>query len=267
MRELPEEVAKIVSVVQTDDHYFVAPDVTTDTTLSFRLTVRDSRLGSGDDTVTVTVTPVTTLTVAATDTPLSIPDNNPSGIVSRLTVTQSRVITAMRATVTIDHTWIGDLRVTLSGPGGFSRTLHNRTGRDRNDIDTIFLITEAVGRTTAGTWSLSVSDHARADLGVLRAFSIEFEVGDPPANRPPVAQAGAAQTVAALDTVMLSASGSTDPDADALTYGWQVLSGPAVTIAPSASACAASSSITDCCGRTSARKWRPHSPRVSASRS
>jgi hypothetical protein len=49
-------------------------------------------------------------------------------------------------------------------------------------------------------------------------------------NQAPTANAGADQTVASGASVSLDGTGSSDPDADALTYAWSQLSGPAVTL-------------------------------------
>ena|GEM_PF-1447845 len=49
-------------------------------------------------------------------------------------------------------------------------------------------------------------------------------------NRPPVANAGPAQTTTAGDPVLLDGLASIDPDGDPLTYAWSQVSGPAVTL-------------------------------------
>ena len=60
-----------------------------------------------------------------------------------------------------------------------------------------------------------------------------------PANKPPVADAGAAQTVECTGSssanVTLDGSASTDPDSDPLTYSWTWSGGSATGVSPSAS--------------------------------
>jgi hypothetical protein len=58
---------------------------------------------------------------------------------------------------------------------------------------------------------------------------VEDSVFDP-ANRPPVVNAGAAQTVAAHATVTLDGSGSSDPDGTALAFAWRQTAGTAATL-------------------------------------
>jgi subtilisin-like proprotein convertase family protein len=218
------------------DAAFSAPTVGSATDLTFQVTVRDSRLGVASDSVKVTVMPSTSrLGASSADTPIGIPDNNATGITSTIHVTQSSLITEMKVTVNITHTFIGDLVVTLTGPGGLTKILHNRAGRDADNIHQTYLVPEAVGATTNGDWRLKVQDRASVDVGTLDNWSIDFGIGAVPANRPPVAKGGADQTVGSGTVVSLSAAASTDPDGDALLFGWSQDAGPPVTFSPSAS--------------------------------
>jgi mono/diheme cytochrome c family protein len=65
----------------------------------------------------------------------------------------------------------------------------------------------------------------------------------PPANRPPVADAGADQAVETGNVVTLDGSGSSDPDGDALGYGW-TLDAPIGSAATLAGADTATPSFT-----------------------
>jgi subtilisin-like proprotein convertase family protein len=217
---------------------FTAPAVAANTIVGFRLEVTDSRGARGEAPVAITVTPPEggRIEVAATDVPLAIPDNNATGATSTITVTQDDEVAEMTVLVDIDHTWRGDLRVVLLGPGGFSKVLHDRTGGDADDLVQAFAVPEAAGRRSGGTWQLRVSDHAQVDVGTLRAWSVVFEHGAAPSNRAPSAAAGSDRTVTAGQTVALSAAGSSDPDGDPLTYQWTRTSGPVVAFAPSATA-------------------------------
>jgi hypothetical protein len=57
-----------------------------------------------------------------------------------------------------------------------------------------------------------------------------------PTNDPPVADAGSDQTVSGGDTVQLNGTDSSDPNGDDLSYAWEQVSGPSVTLADNTSA-------------------------------
>ncbi|WP_103258710.1 PKD domain-containing protein [Tabrizicola aquatica] len=76
------------------------------------------------------------------------------------------------------------------------------------------------------TFSLIVSDGIASSTAATVDITVE-----PPANRPPVADAGDQQSVDSLSAVTLDGTGSTDPDAgQPLTYTWTQLSGPTMTV-------------------------------------
>ncbi|HVW29429.1 MAG TPA: PKD domain-containing protein [Polyangiaceae bacterium] len=57
-----------------------------------------------------------------------------------------------------------------------------------------------------------------------------FTDGSTPTNSPPVASAGANQSVTSGTTVTLDGSGSSDPNGDTITYAWTQTAGPSVTL-------------------------------------
>ena len=96
-------------------------------TLGFQLIVNDGKVDSAPAAVTVTVVGDTTVvTQTSIDTPRAIPDNNTTGIQSRIAIPGPGTIAELSATVAIRHPYIGDLLVKLTAPDGTVVTLHNR---------------------------------------------------------------------------------------------------------------------------------------------
>ncbi|WP_363796262.1 S8 family serine peptidase [Lysobacter firmicutimachus] len=75
--------------------------------------------------------------------------------------------------VTIYHTYKGDLKVDLVAPDGSIYNLHNRTGSSTDNVIGTFtknLSTEALN----GTWKLRVNDNAGGDVGRIDTWSVTF---------------------------------------------------------------------------------------------
>jgi subtilisin-like proprotein convertase family protein len=140
--------------------------------------------------------------------PLPIPDNAPGApLTSTITITQDVALTSLDVPVTIDHTWVGDLTISLTSPGGTTVTLLDRPGVPAtstvgcgdNNLDLVFSDAASVnpetvcngatpwltgpalpvtplsafaGESTLGTWTLSVSDSAGLDTGILVDWSL-----------------------------------------------------------------------------------------------
>ena len=69
---------------------------------------------------------------------VAIPDNSSAGIVSPLNVARSGDAGSVTIDLDITHTYIGDLRVTLTSPDGGQVVLHDNAGGGANDIKTSF---------------------------------------------------------------------------------------------------------------------------------
>jgi subtilisin-like proprotein convertase family protein len=158
-----------------------------------------------------------------------IPDNNPAGTAVPLMVSgvpgaiasiafrfdgSACTAAAGATTVGLDHTWVGDLVITLTSPHGTTVTLASRPGGvlnsgnnfcntvlDDGAATSIQAITSAgapytgsfqpasplaalTGEDPNGTWTLRVSDNAALDVGSVRAFSLvitPFVCDGPPA--------------------------------------------------------------------------------------
>ena len=108
---------------------------------------------------------------AASDLPISIPDDDDAGILSTLNVTDAGNIDTAKVKLALTHTYVGDLTVTLSH-GGASQVLHSREGGSSDDLNKTFTTTAFNGGPLAGDWTLSVTDEAGLDLGTLDSWSL-----------------------------------------------------------------------------------------------
>lgn len=121
--------------------------------------------------------------VTAETTPgRTIPDNDTSGIESRLTIANSGRVTRLIVSVDIEHTFIGDLLVSLTTPGGRTILLHNRAGGHADnlaksyDSDSLAALAAAIGDQVQGDWTLRVSDRAGLDVGTLRRWALDISI-------------------------------------------------------------------------------------------
>jgi len=119
----------------------------------------------------------------ATDTPIAIPDSDPTGITSWIDVGDCDVeVWDVRVTVNITHTYIGDLRVMLLSPDGRNVILHNGTGGMSSNIVTTYptltdpyeTLCKVTRQSSLGRWGLRVMDLVSYDTGQLQSWRLEL---------------------------------------------------------------------------------------------
>lgn len=100
-----------------------------------------------------------------------------------LPVADNRALTALKVSVDIEHTFIGDLVVKVIPPaaaGAAPVLLHDRSGGGtqnlRKTYDAISTpgLAAYTGKNPLGTWTLEVADKDRRDEGTIKSFTLEF---------------------------------------------------------------------------------------------
>ena len=133
---------------------------------------------------------------ASTDTPISIPDDNATGVSSTITLTDASTVLDVDVTVDIPHTYPGDLELYLAGPNGVEITLSDHNGGSGDgylgttfDDEASTPITSGSspfsgsfqpedslstfdGLSAAGTWTLRVADTWSWDTGTLESWTL-----------------------------------------------------------------------------------------------
>ncbi|MGH8591114.1 MAG: S8 family serine peptidase, partial [Gammaproteobacteria bacterium] len=95
---------------------------------------------------------------------VTIPDNSPGGIERVLTAAGDGRIRGITVSVDITHTFIGDLSITLTSPGGTGVVLHDRSGGNADNIIKTYTPVTTSGLATLrgqpvqGAWRLRVAD-------------------------------------------------------------------------------------------------------------
>jgi subtilisin family serine protease len=126
--------------------------------------------------------PFTNRVVRRTQPNAAIPDLGT--VTAVLNVPDQLPIKTIKASIDIEHTWVGDLTVTLQPPasvGGQPILLHARAGGSEDNLKKTFDFASTPdlqsleGKAITGDWTLTVSDAEAQDEGVLRSFSLEID--------------------------------------------------------------------------------------------
>ncbi|HEY6507573.1 MAG TPA: proprotein convertase P-domain-containing protein, partial [Vicinamibacterales bacterium] len=118
---------------------------------------------------------------ACNDPALAIPDASSAGITNVMTVVPSFPVASVEVSVNITHTWRGDLIAELRH-GATTVRLHNRTGGSADNLIGSYpstltpsgpgALSDFFGQSSAGAWTLFVSDNAGEDIGTLNQWCL-----------------------------------------------------------------------------------------------
>lgn len=150
----------------------------------------------------------TTAAIYCSSPALGIPDNNATGVSDTIAIANTGVLDDLNLSLSVDHTWVGDLIIRLSHQGsGTSIDLVNRNACNGSNInvsvddqasaslqddcqDAAIAYPESSyrpqqalaafdGQDLSGDWQLFVSDNAGADTGTLQQWCLAPSIEGP----------------------------------------------------------------------------------------
>lgn len=129
----------------------------------------------------VVASPEKIFSTPLTNVATKIPDNNSTGISSFITVTNSGIASIEYVGITFnaaDHTYAGDLDITLTSPTGTVSQLavlhYCEMSRCTPYNGWVFGSARHLGESANGTWKLTVKDMRAVDTGTFQSWQLKF---------------------------------------------------------------------------------------------
>lgn len=125
---------------------------------------------------------ITRLITNKNETKLSIPDDEPTGILSQILITENGTIKDVKIRVKIDHEFLGDLEISLRSPQDQIVLLQNRSLGTKTSLDQEYNLAntpslkQLLKQPIEGIWYLWIVDYAKEDRGILKYWELEFKI-------------------------------------------------------------------------------------------
>jgi subtilisin family serine protease len=111
-------------------------------------------------------------------TRLAIPDNNPQGAISSIQVAETGSVRTIQVNLELEHSFLGDLEISLIAPSKRTVLLQARTLGRRTTWQATYSsqttpsLSRCVGQSAQGTWQLKIVDAAIGDTGTLKNWQL-----------------------------------------------------------------------------------------------
>lgn len=107
---------------------------------------------------------------------VAIPDNDAAGAVATVSVSADVPVTTLAVEVDITHTYIGDLKITLTDPSGKVVTIKDAgEGGSNKNLKKTYDVKGFATLGAKGTWTLKVVDGAAQDSGTINGVKLSLK--------------------------------------------------------------------------------------------
>ncbi len=113
-------------------------------------------------------------------TSIEIPDSSPRGATSVIQIQDARPVRDIRITLDVEHSYLGDLEITLMPPQGESVLLQSRTLGRSDRLQTTYTLQTTpflqylLNRSAKGVWQLRLIDQAPLNIGRLVSWQLSL---------------------------------------------------------------------------------------------
>lgn len=115
-------------------------------------------------------------------TSVTIPDFDPQGATSTIQIGDTGTVRDIQVSVTITHTYMGDLEISLVSPIGQTVLLQSRTLGNKQNLQVTYtlqttpLLRRMLNQSVQGRWQLRIVDQALGDTGTLTGWQLSLGV-------------------------------------------------------------------------------------------
>jgi subtilisin family serine protease len=116
------------------------------------------------------------------DSSMAIPDYDFNGVKSVIQINDASLVRDIQVAVNLEHSFLGDLEISLIAPRGQTVLLQGRTLGRRTQLQTSYslqntpLLRKLLNQSATGRWQLWIIDRAAMDTGTLKSWQLTLGI-------------------------------------------------------------------------------------------